>query len=295
MIKFKHFFVIGLITATLGACSSTGSKTSSTDTGRSSKASDKGDLDLDSPNSDKATSGSEPTVDQGPSKKELYDGIQISLGSSDDALVEKSVANTLSHDQGDAKALNALGLYHLSKGRHSLAKMIFKSILDKDPKNAGVQNNIGVLYYQEGERRLAIDAFRKAIQINPSYAIASANLGNIFANGRDYSKAKQLLETAYRGGVKDLVVLNNYAAALMFDGKGDAESIFKEALQVGSSDGVVNFNYALYLVYIKKDYKQAGEIIDKIRFMGIPGQKKAMLTKMEETISGHGSEETKAQ
>lgn len=277
-------------------CSSGGTKHKQSDNRNSGAQGDDDPLaGNDGSSASKASGNSDAAaVDAGPTKKELYDSIQISLGSSDDAVVEKSVANLLSQDQGDAKALNSLALYHMSKGRSHLGKMILKSILEKDPKNSAALNNLGVLYSQHGDRRQATESFRRALMANPNYAAASANLGSIFAAGKDYSKAKQFLATAYKGGIKDLSVLNNYATALMADNDLDAEDIFKEAMQIGASDSVVSFNYALFLTYIKKDYKQAGEIIDKIRFMGVPPQKKAMLAKMEETISGQGSEETKA-
>lgn len=225
-----------------------------------------------------------------PPKKDLYDSLQITLGGDDEAVIEKTVANLLSQDMGDAKALNTLALYHFSKGREYLAKMIFRNILDKDPKNSVAHNNLGVLYSQIGETRLAIDSFRKAVALNANYPVANANLGSIFAVGRDYGKAKHHLELAYRGGVKDLSVLNNFAVSLMEQGSSQADSIFREALQIGASDAIVSFNYALYLTYVKKDYKDAGALIDKIRFMGVPPKKKQALIKMEETISGKASE-----
>jgi len=233
-------------------------------------------------------------IDDGvPQKKDLYESLQITLGGNDESVIEKTVANLLSQDPGDSKALNTLALYHLSKGRETLAKMILKSILDKDAKNAIIHNNLGVLYSQSGETRLAIEAFRKAVSLNPNYPIANANLGSIFAVGRDYGKAKHFLELAYRGGVKDLSVLNNFAVSLMEEGSSQAENIFKEALQIGASDSNVSFNYALYLTYIKKDFREAGALIDKIRFMGVPPKKKQALVRMEETISGKTSEESK--
>lgn len=246
----------------------------------------------DSNNKDKEKSEVDEAL---PSKKELYDSIQISLGSSDDSVVEKSVANLLSQDQNDSRALNSLALYHLSKERDHLAKMIFKTMIEKDPQNPVVHNNLGALYTKIGEQRLAIESFRKAVSLNPNYALANANLGTIFAVGRDYSKARHFLEVAYRGGIKDLAVLNNYAVALMENGDSEADSIFKEALQIGVTDSNVSFNYALYLTYIKKNYKEASDLIDKLRFMGVAPQKKSALLRMEETISGKENEQSKGQ
>ena len=250
----------------------------------------------DSAGSDKGgSSGSlSSAAEAAPTKNELYDGVKLALSSSDDTTVEKAVASILSQDQNDSKALNALALYHLSKGRTPLAKMIFKSILDKEPKNPVVLNNMGCLYSQLGERRLATEHFRKALEVKSDYPVASANLGSILAIGRDYARAKRYLENAYEGGIKDLCILNNYAIALMAEGDSDAQGIFKEALQVGSSDFTVAFNYSLYLTYIKKDYKEAAEALDKIRFLGMPPKKKNIVLKMEETISGQRAEENKS-
>lgn len=237
------------------------------------------------------------TADSMPTKKELYDQIQIALGSGDDSAVEKSVANLLSQDQGDSKALNSLALYHSSKGRFQLAKMVFKAILDKDPQNAIALNNLGALYSQTNEPKKAIDSFRKAVLAKPDYPTANANLGAIFAMGKDFGKARGFLKVAYKAGIRDLALLNNYAVSLMASGDSEAEDIFKEALKVGVSDVIVSFNYALYLTYVKKDYKEAGEMLDKIKFMGVPAQKRVALAKMEEVIGGNanGNVESKSQ
>lgn len=270
----------------------TGSKNSSDDSASTSgSGSSSASPQDDSPSSlDSKSSVKAELDDSVPPKKDLYESLQITLGGDDESVIEKTVANLLSQDMGDAKALNTLALYHFSKGREYLAKMIFRNILEKDPKNSVAHNNLGVIYSQIGETRLAIDSFRKAVALNGNYPVANANLGSIFAVGRDYGKAKHHLETAYRGGVKDLSVLNNFAVSLMEQGSSQADSIFREALQIGASDSIVSFNYALYLTYVKKDYKEAGALIDKIRFMGVPPKKKQALVKMEETISGKTSE-----
>lgn len=304
MKRLKLISIFILLASFIG-CSSTGGKKKSNS--ESSAAQPTSYDDLESESSPKANDNvktnekindSEVTkepVAEGPTKKDLYDGIRISLGSSDDSVVEKSVANLLSQDLGDARALNSLGLYQLSKGRDQLAKMIFKSMIDKDPKNPVAYNNLGVIYSQMNEPKQAIDSFKKAIVLNPNYAIVNANLGSIYAVGRDYGKAKQLLEVAYNGGIKDLTLLNNYAVVLMEFGDSDADKIFREALQIGASDFNISFNYALYLTYAKKNYKEAGELLDKIRFMGVPPKKKAVFAHMEETISGRTIEQSKGQ
>ncbi len=306
--RLANIIRIYLILAVLVGCSSTGNKKKSSSPSSSAATSGAQPTSYDNLNAESPSKEqeSEKSADQkgskdsafdnsGSSKKELYDGIRISLGSTDDSVVEKSVANLLSQDLSDARALNSLGLYHLSRGRDHLAKMIFKSMIDKDPKNPVAFNNLGVIYSQMGETKLAIDNFKKSMALNPNYAIVNANLGTIYAVGRDYSKAKPLLEVAYQGGVKDLAVLNNYAAVLMEYGDSDADKIFKEALQIGASDPNVVFNYALYLTYSKKNFKEASVLIDKIRFIGVPPNKKAALKRMEETISGRSIEQNKGQ
>jgi Tfp pilus assembly protein PilF len=270
-------------------CSSTGGGRAKSQDGREAAA---GETEGGSRGSGEESGAS--TKEAPINKTELYDGIKIALSSGEDQSVEKAVANLLSHDQSDFKALNALGLFHLSKGRTQLAKTIFKSIIEKDTKNVSALNNLGVLYSQEGDRKKAMDSFKRAVSINSIYPSANANLGSIYAVGKDFQRARPYLENAYKGGLRDLSVLTNYAAALMFDGDSEAGSVFIEALKMGSSDVNLQFNYALYLTYIKKDYKEASEIIDKIRFMGVPAQKKSILARMEETIIGSKSEETKA-
>jgi Flp pilus assembly protein TadD len=291
------FWLLMVVISGLGlvGCSSTGGSKSTTGSEKHSES------DSDSVEQSKTNNGEsgglgevQGAVENLPSKKDLYDGIQISLGSGDDALVEKSVANLLSQDQGDSKALNSLALYHYSKGRDHLARMIFKSMLERDPNNFAAHSNLGVLYSRQGDQRKAIESFKRAISANPDYGVANANLGCIFAVGKDYGKARGLLAIAYKSGIRDLAVLNNYAISLMAEGDSDAEKIFKEALQIGASDSGVSFNYALYLTYVKKDYKDAGEVLDKLRFMGVPPQKKALFTKIEEIISGRGSDESKS-
>ncbi|MEY4617106.1 MAG: hypothetical protein RJB66_2066 [Pseudomonadota bacterium] len=283
-----------LLVHLLVGCSSGGNKQKTTSGQRGSSGAEAPSVEsvVGEPGST-AKSSSSPIVDVVPSKNELYDGVQMALTSGQDASVEKAIAAVLSQDQNDSKALNSLALFHLSKGRTPLAKMILKNILDKEPKNIAALNNMGVIYGQLGERRQATEFYRKALAVKSNYPIAAANLGAILAGGKDYSKAKKYLEIAYEGGIKDVSLLNNYGAALLADNDSDTQDIFKQALKEGGSDFAVSFNYALYLTYVKKDYKEANEMLDKIRFLGMPANKKSAILKMEETISGSASEESK--
>lgn len=288
---FSLFIMQGIV-----GCSSGGTKQkSSSHNAQNSEAASVESI-MGSPSTPSRSAPANPApVEVVPTKTELYDGVQMAFTTGDDTAVEKAVAAVLSQDQNDFKVLNSLALFHLSKGRIPLAKMILKNVIDKDPKNIAALNNMGVVFSQMGDRRQASEFYRKALSIKSNYPIAAANLGSILAGGKDYSKAKKYLEIAYDGGVKDAALLNNYAASLMADNDRSTQSMFKEALQQGGSEFAISFNYALYLTYIKKDYKEANEILDKIRFLGMPPNKKNAVLKMEETISGMGSEETKTQ
>lgn len=284
---------IGLFIAALSmmaalGCSSSGKKAEGFGQGSHSDDLDPlaGSSSMTSPNTNKA--------DLVANKKELYNNLQLALKMDEDGPVEKAVAGILSQDKSDSKALNSLALFHRSKGRLQLAKMILKSVVDKDPKNVTAINNLGVIYGEEGERRKATELYRKALSINSGYPLANANLGLVLAEGHDFVKARRHLEIAYKSGLRDLNLLNSYAAALIAEGQSEAENVLQEALAKGSSDFNAHWNYALYLMYIKKDYKEAREFIDKIRILGVPSSKRLLFSKMEDAIKGSAGDDLKA-
>lgn len=234
---------------------------------------------------DEGGSNDEDNSNRSGSRKGNYKDLKEAIEDGNEKAIEKVAGNYLSEDKGDTKTLNALALHHLSKKRYQLARMILKSVLEKDPKNPSALNNLGVVYQSENEPRRALEYFKKAYAVAPNFGPSNANLGTLYARAQDYTKARRHLEKAYDNGIRDLSLLQSYSAALIAEGSDKAEDILDEAKKIDERALGIQWNYATYLVYIKKDFKKAREVLDRLSMMGVSPENKESLRRMEEILS----------
>jgi Tfp pilus assembly protein PilF len=136
-----------------------------------------------------------------------------------DEKIYQGSTQILAQAPNDARALNALAMYHYKRGRYDLCRYLLSKAISAHPRAAELYSNLGIVQLAQGEKREAVQSFRKALEINNTEAVAASNLGAIYTQEKDYGKAQIVLETAYSRGVRYARVLNNYAITLTSQGK----------------------------------------------------------------------------
>lgn len=281
----KNIFFVSLCIVVLSACSTSDKKDSVSSV-------DESDQKIDSFTSNsKSTSSSvinktsgKPIESSEKNYEALYSDLKAALVTKDDLLVERSTVGILESDANNIKALNALAMHHAGKKRYSLAEFILNRVKKNEGNSYVIYNNLGVLNFQQGKKREGIGYFKQALMVKPNYGIAAANLGAYFAEVKDYGKARSSLEIAYKAGIKDISILNNYAISLMATGSSAGE-VFEEAMEIGSKN--VNFlvNYCIFLVEVKKDLSKAKTILEKLKFIGPDENRKEVVMNLEKKIN----------
>jgi len=123
------------------------------------------------------------------------------------------------------------------------------------------------------------------LQGNDDHPEANANLGTYYLKYMDYDKAVMFLEKAYDHDKKNVTVANNYAVALRGTGKLDeAMGIYKSIESRAKSQTMLN--EAILLSEYKKDFKEAKDILNKIRFIStdpaVLKKVNALMSKMDQ-------------
>ena len=110
---------------------------------------------------------------------------------------------------------------------------------------------------------------------------SASNLGAIYVQEKDFTKANVVLDTAYRKGVRDPKVLNNYAIALTASAKYDrAEDIYKLLMKEQNNKEIL-FNYAVLLVERLGKYQDGLEVINRLKFVGGPADTRNKIIALE--------------
>lgn len=200
--------------------------------------------------------------------------------------IKKAALAVLESNPQHLEALNALAMAHFKDGNPGLAKMMLQRALQVE-KRAGIYNNLGVIYLTEKKDKEAIDAFREALKLDSNNDEAAANAGAIYVQNRDYKKALTVLQMAYDKGNRELSTIHNYAVALTANGDARrAESFYETVIQKTPNSTEALTNYAIYLIDHKKDYKKGMEMINKLRFIGVPSQVRDEIRRLEEKANG---------
>lgn len=188
----------------------------------------------------------------------------------DDESIYRAATGALSQNPNDPVALNALGLYHLRKGRPLAAKLFFNKALVQKPNSAEIYSNLGLVYLAFKENKDAIRSFKKSLEIDGAYVPAGMNLGALYLASRDFNKAYSVLSLISSKVNHDLVFLNNFAVAAAEYGKLDeAEKFYKEALQQSPSHKETLYNYAVFQIDYLKKYKAGLETLGRLKFLGL--------------------------
>jgi tetratricopeptide (TPR) repeat protein len=142
-------------------------------------------------------------------------------------------------DRGDAKAWRALGFAYARVGRYDDAERALKGAIALDSKYAAAWRDLGVIYAERGDEKAARDAYRRALAIDPNEIATLVNLANLdgragnheaaLARYRDVEKRDSTYVDAYRGQIRELVVLGREA---------EAGAVWRHWLQVLPDDEV---------------------------------------------------------
>lgn len=272
---FACFFLLAL-----AACSS-GPKKETSSSGSKASIGEAPQVEADEPRQEEVAE-EEPVRPVTPPAPSQYAALNDAIKSQSDERIYQASTQILTQSPSDARALNALAMYHYKRGRFDLCRFLLGKAIAGSPKTAELYSNMGIVQLAQGERRDAIKSFRKALDINNDEAVAAANLGAIYVQERDYAKATVVLDTAYRRGVRDPRVLNNYGIALAAQGKHErAADMYKASLKDNSNSKEVLFNYAILLVDHMQKYQEGLDVINRLKFVGGPVESRNRIIALE--------------
>lgn len=201
--------------------------------------------------------------------KDAYGPLIDAYKNQNDEGIYRASVSILSNNPNDAKALNALGLYHYRKGRFLASRYFFSRAQAQNPRASELHNNQGLVSLALGEQREAIRSFKKALELNPNDGLAAANLGSIYVQEKDYYKAIFPLEVAVKKGMRESRTLTNYAIACVGTGKYDvAKSSLEEALKQNSNNKEALFALSNLLIAHMKQYPEGLEHLNRLKFLG---------------------------
>lgn len=211
-----------------------------------------------------------------------YAALSEALKNQSDEKIYQAATQILAQSSNDARALNALAMYHYKKARFDLSHYLLSKAIAANPKMAELYSNLGIVQLAQNEKRDAVKSFRRALDINNDEAVAAANLGSIYVQEKDYGKAQIVLETAYSHGIRDFRVLNNYAIALTANHKYDkAEDLYKAILKDNGNSKEALYNYAILLVDNMGKFEDGLEIINRLKFVGAPTDTRIRIIALE--------------
>jgi tetratricopeptide (TPR) repeat protein len=235
-----------------------------------------------------------PTPDSGPSEKsdssaaQTRGGVaptaalQSAVKSQDEEAIYKAATESLARAAGDFNAMNALGVYHLHKGRPLAAQFFFQKGISKGGDNSVLHNNLGLAFLAQKKDKEALREFKKATELNPRDPQACGNLGAYYLHKRDGKRAFVYLDMGFRYSPKNLAWLLNYGLAATWKGDYElAEKLYKQALEVSPGNADVNYNMAALKIGYLHQSKEGLEIIDRMKVMGVPDSLRSGLIQLE--------------
>ncbi|MCB0368080.1 MAG: tetratricopeptide repeat protein [Bdellovibrionales bacterium] len=211
----------------------------------------------------------------------LYSQLNTFIKQQNEVAILDEGSKILMKKPNDTKALNAMAMVYYKRAQYGLAKdLLYKAI--KFQPTYEVYSNLGIVYLATKEQTEALQSFKKAIELNPDDNVSATNAGSIYIKEHDYDKAVVALEIPYKKGIRDYRILNNYAVALTAQGKYEqAESVYKEALKQSSNSRELLLNYSILLIDQLKRYQDGLDIIQKLKFIGLPDGARSKVQELE--------------
>lgn len=288
LISFSISLNISIGVLVLGACSSAPVEENHEEAPEKTKTYNSGKTVSEAPVAQKEKEARQAIVEEEPQRPSVpaapsqYAALNEAIKAQSDEKIYQAATQILAQSSNDAKALNALAMYHYKRARFDLSRYLLSKAIGANSTMAELYSNLGVVQLAQGEKREAIKSFRKALDINGEEAVAAANLGAIYVQEKDYGKAQIALEIAYRHGVREARVLNNYAIALTAGRKYEkAEELYKTVLKDGANNKEALYNFAILLVDNMGKYQEGIEIINRLKFVGGPADTRNRIIALE--------------
>ena len=134
----------------------------------------------------------------------------------------------------DAQGYFMKGIIFAEQGKSAEAIGVFTKLTEDFPELPEPYNNLAVLYAQQKDYNKAKNALEMAIRTHPSYATAHENLGDVYAKlaSQSYSKALQL--DASNSSSQKLLMISS-----LIEGSGKvkpAPSAINEPIKMAQND-----------------------------------------------------------
>ncbi|NUM57085.1 MAG: tetratricopeptide repeat protein [Bdellovibrionaceae bacterium] len=213
-----------------------------------------------------------------------YDTLNSYIKNQDEESILKESSRILMQNANDVKALNSLAMVYYKKGQFGLSKSLLMRALKVNAAspNYEVYSNLGILSLAVDEKMEAIKYFKKALEINPNDSVSSLNVGSQYVKNNDFEKAVMAFEIPYKKGNKDPRFLSNYAVSLVGVGKYEkASAVYNEALKDNNQNKEILFNYLVLLVDHQKKFPEALELIQRLKFVGVPEESRSKFQELE--------------
>jgi Flp pilus assembly protein TadD len=210
------------------------------------------------------------------------DALNQMIKKQSDADINKAAHDLLMTHPTNMRALNALGLMNYKKGKYKAAEHFFNKALKTSSDEAGLYNNLAIVKLAQGEQREAVKLFKLGLTYKSDDIGILTNLGSIYLGQKDYTNAEVALEKVYNRGTKDFKVSTNYAISLAANKKySEATALYSKLLAENSSSREIMLNYSIHLVENIKDYKQGLDVINRLKFVGVPEGSRNLINDLE--------------
>lgn len=212
----------------------------------------------------------------------VEDNLLQAIKKQNDTEISKTASDLLMVNPTHLKALNALGLLNYKKGHFKAAEYFFGKALKTHSNEAGLYNNLALVKLAQNESREAVKLLKAGLAQKPNDANLLANLGAIYVSQKDYTNAEIALEPLFKSGIKENKILINYAVSLAALKKNtEATDIYRKLLVDNPSSREIMLNYSVHLVENLKDYKQGIDLINRLKFVGVPDGARNIINDLE--------------
>ena len=151
---------------------------------------------------------------QGPAKAEFL-RVRASLKTSDNDLkgAEEDLLEARKLDPGNMNIELQYGNLLWKQGRKDESRQIYGEVLGKDPTNRYALEAMGYLYREDNNPKMAAEYFNRLAKDYPDDYIPYLALGDLYAQTKEFQRANENYERAYKRAPENPVIIANAANA----------------------------------------------------------------------------------